>query len=119
MNELPHPCEKWAEPISMAAAGCLSPDEEREIRGHIETCSDCRERFRQLSELCGVLAELRLPSNSAETTVVQRVMSAVEQAVLERQQLAPRVRVGASNNQLLERIKNMILAHKRLSAAAA
>ena len=119
MNELPHPCEKWAEPISMAAAGCLSPDEEREIRGHIETCSDCRERFRQLSELCGVLAELRLPTNSAEMTVVQRVMSAVEQVVLERQQLAPRVRVGVSNNQFLERVKNMILAHKRLSAAAA
>jgi hypothetical protein len=119
MNELPHPCEKWAEPISMAAAGCLSPDEEREIRGHIETCSDCRERFRHLSELCGVLAELRLPTNSAEMIVVQRVMSAVEQVVLERQQLAPRVRVGVSNNQFLERVKNMILAHKRLSAAAA
>ena len=49
MNDLRHPCEHWAEPISLAAAGCLSADEEREVRRHIETCSDCRERFRQLT----------------------------------------------------------------------
>src|SRR5271157_3078413 len=77
MNDLPHPCEPWAEPISMAAAGCLSPDEERDVRRHIETCSDCRERFRQLTELCGALAEAQLPADSAEAAIVERVMSAV------------------------------------------
>ena len=77
MNDLHHPCEHWAEPISLAAAGCLSPDEEREVRRHIETCSDCRERFRQLTELCGVLAEARLPADGAEAAIVERVMSAV------------------------------------------
>ena len=77
MNDLHHPCELWAERISVAAAGCLSPAEEREVRRHIETCSDCRERFRQLTELCGALAEARLPAESAEAAMVERVMSAV------------------------------------------
>ena len=76
MNDLHHPCELWAEPISLAAAGCLSADEEREVRRHIETCSDCRERFRQLTQLCGALAELRLPADGAEAAIVERVMSA-------------------------------------------
>jgi outer membrane lipoprotein-sorting protein len=77
MNDLHHPCEPWAERISLAAAGCLSTDEERDVRRHIETCSDCRERFRQLTQVCGVLAEARLPADSAEAAIVERVMSAV------------------------------------------
>jgi len=77
MNDLHHPCEHWAERISLAAAGCLAPDEDREVRQHIETCSDCRERFRQLTELCGALAEAQLPAESTETAIVERVMSAV------------------------------------------
>ncbi len=77
MNDLLHPCEPWAERISLAAAGCLSPDDERDVRRHIETCSDCRERFRQLTELCGALAEAQLPADSAEAAIVERVMTAV------------------------------------------
>jgi hypothetical protein len=77
MNDLLHPCEVWAEPISLAAAGCLSPDEEAEVRRHIETCPACRERFRQLTDVCGALAELRLPVSEEEMAVVQRVTSAV------------------------------------------
>ncbi len=77
MNDLHHPCEKWAERISLAAAGCLSADEHREVRRHIETCSDCRERFGQLTQMCGALAELRMPAVDTETAIVERVMSAV------------------------------------------
>ncbi len=77
MNDLHHPCEHWAERISLAAAGCLSADEEREVRLHLETCSDCRERFRQLTQLCGALAEAQLPADDTEAAIVQRVMSAV------------------------------------------
>ena len=77
MNDLHHPCEDWAEPVSLAAAGCLPPDEEREVRRHIETCSDCRERFRQLRQLCGALAEAQLPVDSAEGAIVERVMSVI------------------------------------------
>jgi outer membrane lipoprotein-sorting protein len=77
MNDLRHPCERWAEPITLAAAGCLSPDEEREVRRHIETCFDCRARFRQLTQLSDALAELRSRTDSAETANVERIMSAV------------------------------------------
>src|ERR1700722_3443969 len=83
MSDLPHPCEhdhscqNWTELISLAAAGCLSPDEERELRRHIETCSDCREQFRQLTELCRALAEGPAATDRAEAAVVERIMSAV------------------------------------------
>ena len=77
MNDLHHNCELWAEPISLLAAGCLSTDEERDVRRHFETCPDCRERFGQLTQLCGALAEAQLPVNVAEIAIVERVMSAV------------------------------------------
>ena len=77
MNDLHHPCESWAERVSLAAAGCLPADEEAEVRQHIETCPDCRERFRQLTQLCGALAEARLPADVAEAAIVARIMSAV------------------------------------------
>ncbi len=34
MNDPRHRCEPWAEQISLAAAGCLSADEEREVHRH-------------------------------------------------------------------------------------
>jgi hypothetical protein len=77
MKDRKHPCERWAEPISLAAAGCLSPDEERGVYRHAETCSDCRQRLRQLAELCGTLAEARLPADGVETAIVERVASAI------------------------------------------
>jgi outer membrane lipoprotein-sorting protein len=77
MNDLRHPCESWAEPISLAAAGCLSPDEQQAVRRHLETCSDCRERLEQLTRLCGVLAKAQLSTVGTEAAIVERVMSAV------------------------------------------
>jgi outer membrane lipoprotein-sorting protein len=77
MNDLHHPCEPWAERISLAAAGCLSCDEEREVDRHIEACPDCREHFRQLTQLCGALREAQSPSDDAAAAIVARVMSAV------------------------------------------
>ena len=77
MNDLHHPCEPWAEKLSLAAAGCLSADEEREVRQHIKTCSVCCECLRQLTQLCGALVEARSASHEAEVAVVERVTSAV------------------------------------------
>jgi outer membrane lipoprotein-sorting protein len=77
MNNLRHPCEAWAELVSLAAAGCLSPDEERDVRQHIETCADCRERFGQLIALCGALSEVRLPADRVATAIIERAMTAV------------------------------------------
>ena len=77
MNDLHHPCELWAERISLAAAGCLPADEERELRRHLETCSACRERFEQLTRLCGMLAASRLPAAGTAPAIVERAMSVV------------------------------------------
>jgi outer membrane lipoprotein-sorting protein len=77
MNDLHHNCELWAEPISLLAAGCLAPDEEQDVRRHFEACPDCRERFGQLTQLCGALAEAQSPVDVAENGIVERVMSAV------------------------------------------
>lgn len=77
MNDLHHNCELWAEPISLLAAGCLSTDQERDVRRHFETCPDCHERFGQLTQLCGAVAEALLPVDVAENAIVERVMSAV------------------------------------------
>jgi hypothetical protein len=77
MNDLHHPCEPWTERISLAAAGCLPPDEEQTVRGHIEVCPACRKRFRQLTELCGALGQLRSPVGDEEMAVVERAMAAV------------------------------------------
>jgi outer membrane lipoprotein-sorting protein len=84
MSDLHHPCEHWAEPISLAAAGCLSSDLEQEVRRHVETCSDCHEQFRQLTELCRALAEVPLATDSTEAAIVERIMSAVTAAVSRR-----------------------------------
>ena len=97
MNNLHHNCEHWAEPISLLAAGCLSTDEERDVRRHFETCPDCRERFRQLTQLCGALAEAQLPVNVAENAIVERVMSAVAS---EESRAAPRWHAGGDDSAL-------------------
>jgi outer membrane lipoprotein-sorting protein len=90
MSDLRHPCEHWAEPISLAAAGCLSSDEELKVRRHAETCADCGEQFRQLTELCRALAEAPLATDSTEAAIVERIMSAVTAQVSRR----PIVRTG-------------------------
>ena len=87
MSDLHHPCEHWAEPISLAAAGCLPPAEELAVRRHIETCADCREQFRQLTELCCALVEAPLATDSAEAALVERIMSAVTADVARRRVL--------------------------------
>jgi outer membrane lipoprotein-sorting protein len=115
MKYLHHSCELWAERISLAAAGCLSPDEEREVRRHIETCCDCRERFRQLTQLCGALAEARLPAADVAAAIVERVMSAVASDESERPVV--RTRAGMTHGTLLSRSPNIRRWIMRLSVS--
>ncbi len=78
MNDLRHPCQEWDEPISLAAAGCLTPDDEQEVRRHIETCANCRERFRELAQLCGALSQMQPQATIAQAAIVERVMSSID-----------------------------------------
>jgi outer membrane lipoprotein-sorting protein len=84
MSDLHDPCEDWAEPISLAAAGCLSSEEEQAVRRHVETCSACREQFRRLTELCRALGEAPLAIDGTEAAIVERILSAVAADVARR-----------------------------------
>ena len=89
MNDFPSPCDAWAEAISLAAAGCLEADEDQAVRRHLETCSQCRDRYGELLPLCAVLAEAELPAERAEAAIVARVRSEVASAA------SPRMPLGA------------------------
>jgi len=78
MSDLHDPCKHWAKSISLAAAGCLSSDEEQEVRRHVETCADCREQFLQLTELCHALAEAAL---ATRRPVCQSVLKKVRHRI--------------------------------------
>ncbi|MCE5302290.1 MAG: zf-HC2 domain-containing protein [Planctomycetaceae bacterium] len=104
MNDLLHPCESWAERISLAAAGCLSPDEQREVHRHVETCSRCREQLRQQTELCRTLAEASFAADRTETAAVERIMSAVTAEIS--QPTIVRTRAKKTHSTLLSRSLN-------------
>jgi outer membrane lipoprotein-sorting protein len=77
MSDLGHSCDEWAEAVSLAAAGCLPPEEQRQVREHIASCPACRERFHQLAALCDALAASRLPGDDAAPALVARAMAAI------------------------------------------
>ncbi|MEN6556613.1 MAG: zf-HC2 domain-containing protein [Thermoguttaceae bacterium] len=104
MNDLLHPCESWAERISLAAAGCLSPDEQHEVHRHVETCSRCREQLRQQTELCRTLAEASFAADRTETAAVERIMSAVTAEIS--QPTIVRTRAKKTHSTLLSRSLN-------------
>jgi len=104
-------CKDRFEAIVAFVMGELDPPAARELQDHIALCDRCREARDVLVE-----EEQEVRSGFEE---LARSLGPVEQAVLGQQQHQSRVRVHVSNNHFLERIKNMILAHKRLSVAAA
>jgi hypothetical protein len=48
-------CEKNKKSLSLLAIGDLRADEAVELRSHIQTCADCRDYFREISDLAGEL----------------------------------------------------------------
>jgi hypothetical protein len=56
-------CEARAEDISLLAAGCVTTQEEQEVRAHLATCVACRERFEQFQLVC---SELRAAKPESE-----------------------------------------------------
>lgn len=59
MTTHPSPCDPWREPISVLAAGCLPAAEQAAVRGHLEGCRACAERFAELSAVCASLDRSR------------------------------------------------------------
>jgi anti-sigma factor RsiW len=77
MNDQPHHDEIWAEAISLLSAGCLSPEDERAARRHLESCEPCRERFRQLAALCAGLEASRPADLNAAPALAGRVVATI------------------------------------------
>ncbi len=94
MNDHVTTCESWLETISLLAADCLAPDEEREARQHLTACPACRQRFEQLVCLChGLQAARPLEHPPAVADVVSRAMAKIaEPPPLRRSHAAPHSR---------------------------
>ena len=104
-------CKDRFEDIVAFVMGELDPAAARELQEHIALCDECRAARDALVE---EEKEVRLGFEA-----LAHSLGPVEQAVLGQRQRQSRVRVDVSNNHFLERVKSMILAHKRLSVAAA
>jgi len=105
------PCPDRFEDIVAFVMGELDPAAARELQEHIALCDTCRAARDVL-----VAEEKEVRAGFA---ALARGLGPIEQAVLHERERQTQVRVGASDNHFLERVKAMILTHKRLSVAAA
>jgi hypothetical protein len=105
------PCKDRFEDIVALVMGELDSPSTHELQEHLALCDRCRAAR-------DVLTEEEKEVRSGFEALARR-LGPVEQAALRQQQRQARVRVDVSSNHLLERVKTMILAHKRLSVAAA
>ena len=77
IDERPY-CESRSEAISLLAAGCLKPEEEKGLRQHLTTCSVCLERLEQSISVCSGLRSAGLASMNFEASaLVSRVMAEI------------------------------------------
>lgn len=67
-------CEKYIEMISSMVDGELSPEQEAELRAHIETCPDCRRVFDAFSNISSALSDdLEEPPEALAKGVMFRI----------------------------------------------
>ena len=104
-------CQDRFEDIVAFVMGELDSSAARELQDHIALCGRCRAARDVLVE---EEKEVRLGFEA-----LARSLGSVEQVVLDRSRCQSQVRIGVFNSHFLERLKTMILAHKRLSVAAA
>ena len=105
------PCKDRFEDIVAFVMGELDPPAARELQDHFARCDTCRAAR-------DVLVEEENEIRSGFEALA-RSLGPVERVVLDRSRCQSQVRIGVFNNHFRERVKNMILAHKRLSVTAA
>jgi hypothetical protein len=105
------PCKDRMEAIMALVMGELAPTASRELQEHMAACDKCRAARDVLRE---EEDNVRLGFEA-----FARSLAPVERAVLERQSHPVGTDARVSHHPFLKRIQNVILAHKRLSIAAA
>nr|MCU0874684.1 zf-HC2 domain-containing protein [Pirellulaceae bacterium] len=76
-------CERWDEPISLLAAGCLPAEEEANVRQHLAHCAACAARAAELTAVCASLNRSR-PSAAVHAAAVCERWNAAAEGVLPR-----------------------------------
>ncbi len=104
-------CEDRLEDIVAFVMGELDIAAARELQEHLATCETCRGN-------CDALMEEENEVRSGFEALA-RSLAPIEQLVLEQEDRQSSVRAGVSNNHYIERVKNMVRTHKRLTATAA
>ncbi|MDP6061006.1 MAG: hypothetical protein QGH33_19020, partial [Pirellulaceae bacterium] len=104
-------CRNRFENIVGLIMGELNPHATGELQDHIAVCQRCREAR-------DTLVEEEKEVRSAFEALACR-LGPVERVLLENRQCQPKACVDLSNDHFHERVKSMILSHKRLSVAAA
>ena len=104
-------CNERFEDIVALVMGELDSAAAQELQEHIAFCNRCREIRDALGE---EEKEVR-----AGFEALARSLGPVERVMLDRSRCQSQVHIGVSNNHFLERVKTMILAHKRFSVVAA
>lgn len=107
-------CKDRFEDMAAFVMGELEPAVARELQDHLAVCGKCR-------EVCDSLMEEEQEIQSGFATLASS-LDVLEQTVLDRVRQGHRraeIYVDSSQKRFFERVKNMILAHKRLSVATA
>jgi len=104
-------CKNRFEDIVAFVMGELDADATRKLQEHLAVCEACRASHDALVE------EEKEVRSGFEA--LARSLGPIERLVLDGEEHQPGVRVGVSNNHFPGKVRNMILAHKRLIAAAA
>jgi predicted anti-sigma-YlaC factor YlaD len=71
-----HGHDEIRELLTLAAAGVLSGEEQKQVEEHLQSCSECRAEFAAWSRLAGALEEL--PTPQAPAGLVERTRGAME-----------------------------------------
>ncbi|MFZ6005242.1 MAG: zf-HC2 domain-containing protein [Actinomycetota bacterium] len=78
LGAAPAICRRTAGHLSGYASGCLSPRDERRVRGHLDDCPECRQRLAGLDDLVVVLrSTVAAPAASLAAVAAERWSSSL------------------------------------------
>lgn len=78
MNEPISNCERWQEPISLLAAGCLPAEEKSGVRQHLANCAACEAQLTELATVCTSLRHSRPSATIPIAAICERWHDAAE-----------------------------------------